>query len=51
MDKIAPPKFIRNPIAVLVTLSLGLTIPIVCAQEIEEEVETLRLETITVKAQ
>lgn len=51
MDKILFLKFKRNPIAVLVALSLGLTAPIVCAQEIEEEVETMRLETITVTAQ
>lgn len=51
MDKIMSREFTRNPIALLVTLSLGLTAPFVCAQEIEEEVETMRLETITVKAQ
>ena len=51
MDKIKSLELTRNPIAVLVSLSLGLTAPFVCAQEIEEEVETMRLETITVKAQ
>ena len=51
MDKIILRKFTINPITVLVTLSLGLTANVVCAQEIEEEIETMRLETITVIAQ
>lgn len=51
MDKTASFKFTKKPLAVLVSLSLGLTGSYVCAQEIEEEVETMRLETITVKAQ
>jgi len=51
MDKIITLNFIRNPIAVLAMFSLGFAAPLVCAQEIEEEVETIRLETITVKAQ
>ena len=51
MDNIILRKFTINPITVMVTLSLGLTATVVCAQEIEEEVETMRLETITVKAQ
>ncbi|MFT5312660.1 MAG: iron complex outermembrane receptor protein [Paraglaciecola sp.] len=51
MDKIVSLEFTRKPIAVLITLALGLTSPLVCTQEIEEEIETMRLETITVKAQ
>lgn len=51
MDKISSREFSKNPIALLLSLSLGLSAPFVCAQEIEEEVETMRLETITVKAQ
>jgi iron complex outermembrane receptor protein len=51
MDKIILGKFTLNPITVLITLSLGLTATAVCAQEIEEEIETMRLETITVIAQ
>lgn len=54
MEKIISIEFTKNPIALIVALSLSLTSPLVYAQEIEEEVETLetvRLETITVKAQ
>jgi iron complex outermembrane receptor protein len=51
MDIIVPVEFKKNPIAIWISFSLGLISPIVCAQEIEEEVETMRLETITVKAQ
>ncbi len=51
MDKSNTGQFKKNPIALLISLTLGVPIPIVSAQEIEEEVETLRLETITVEAQ
>lgn len=51
MDKTNTIQFKKKPIAVLISLTLGFPIPIVTAQEIEEEVETLRLETITVEAQ
>jgi len=51
MDNIISRQFLKNRITVFVTLALGLSTPYVNAQEIEEEVETLRLETITVKAQ
>ncbi|MFT6897734.1 MAG: iron complex outermembrane receptor protein [Paraglaciecola sp.] len=51
MDIIVPVEFKKNPIAIWVTFSLGLISPLVFAQEIEEEVETMRLETITVTAQ
>ncbi|MFQ3218906.1 MAG: iron complex outermembrane receptor protein [Paraglaciecola sp.] len=51
MDIIVPGEFKKNPIAIWVTLSLGLISPFVYTQEIEDEVETIRLETITVKAQ
>jgi iron complex outermembrane receptor protein len=51
MDKIVSLEFSPKPIAMLVALALGLTGPLVFSQEIEEEVETMRLETITVKAQ
>ncbi|WP_371196378.1 TonB-dependent receptor [Glaciecola sp. SC05] len=51
MDKTTPLTFVKSPIAVLIALSLGLTTPSVFAQEIEEEIETIRLETITVTAQ
>ena len=51
MDKSNTGQLKKNPIALLISLTLGVPIPIVSAQEIEEEVETLRLETITVEAQ
>ena len=51
MDNIILRKFTINPITVMVTLYLGFTATVVCAQEIEEEIETMRLETITVIAQ
>ncbi|MGY8898743.1 MAG: TonB-dependent receptor [Paraglaciecola sp.] len=51
MDKTASSRFNKTPIALCISLTLGFPIPIVSAQEIEEEVETLRLETITVEAQ
>lgn len=51
MEKVVSLEFSKNPIALLVTLTLSLTCSLVYAQEIEEEVETMRLETITVIAQ
>jgi outer membrane receptor protein involved in Fe transport len=51
MDKVVSLELTRRPITVFVALSLCLSGPVVFAQEIEEEVETMRLENITVKAQ
>lgn len=51
MEKITTCQFTKAPIAVFVTLALGMTSPFIFAQEMEEEVEAIRLETITVKAQ
>ncbi len=51
MDKIVPLTFLKTPIAVIVTVSLSISGQIAHAQEFEEEIESMRLETITVKAQ
>lgn len=51
MENIISKEFTKSPIAVLLSFTLGLTAANVYAQEIEEEVEAIRLETITVEAQ